>query len=143
MAALLFLGTQASAFTKTDIESLIRISALRYGVEPDVAIAVAQVESGLNDKAVGSLGELGVFQLRPEYHNVLPGATAYNIDLGVRYLAYVRAQCEPDYGPAWMNCFNHGPYKRVHYPTLFPYYRKVVAVLKMRQTYDFDVTKLY
>lgn len=125
MVTLVAYWSPAFAYDKTEIEHIIRTLAVKYHVNPDIAVAVAKVESGLNPNAVGGLGELGVFQLRPLYHDVRAGATVNNIKVGLRYLAYVRNVCEEDYGSAWVNCFNHGPNRRVRYPTLFPYYRKV------------------
>ena len=72
------------------IEDQIRLTAASYGVPPDLAVAVARVESGLNQAARGSSGEVGVFQLMPGTAadlGVNPYDLGQNIAGGVRYLA--------------------------------------------------------
>lgn len=53
-----------------DVAAQIRCvwTAGGYGWERDYAVAVATCESGLDPNATGALGEVGLFQLRPEYH---------------------------------------------------------------------------
>src|SRR4051812_21972426 len=68
----------------------IASAASRYNVPPSVALAVAQRESGLNQNARGTSGEIGVFQLMPGTASDLgvnPSDLAQNIDGGVRYLS--------------------------------------------------------
>jgi soluble lytic murein transglycosylase-like protein len=43
----------------------IAAEAQRQGVDPNLAIEVATVESNLNQGAIGSAGEIGIFQLMP------------------------------------------------------------------------------
>lgn len=79
------LGTVATG----SVASLIESAAARYGVPYSIALAVAQRESGLNQAAVGSSGEIGVFQLMPGTAGDLgvnPSELGQNIDGGVRYL---------------------------------------------------------
>jgi soluble lytic murein transglycosylase-like protein len=74
---------------------LISAAASRYGVPPFVALAVAQRESGLNQSAVGTSGERGVFQLMPGTARDLgvdPTDLAANVDGGVRYLSQMFQQ---------------------------------------------------
>ncbi len=69
---------------------LITAAANKYAVPPSLALAVATRESGLNQSAVGTSGELGVFQLMPGTARDLgvdPGNLEQNIDGGVRYLS--------------------------------------------------------
>jgi soluble lytic murein transglycosylase-like protein len=47
------------------IQERIRITANQYGVPPEVALAVANRESGFNQGAMGAKGEIGVYQLMP------------------------------------------------------------------------------
>jgi soluble lytic murein transglycosylase-like protein len=71
-------------------QELIREAAIRYGVDPALALAVAQQESGFDQSARGNAGEVGVFQLMPGTAadlGVNPYDLAQNIDGGVRYLA--------------------------------------------------------
>ncbi len=46
--------------------ALIRREAERYRVPPELADAVAQIESAYNPQASGALGEVGLMQIRPE-----------------------------------------------------------------------------
>jgi soluble lytic murein transglycosylase-like protein len=51
--------------TTAQIQDMIRQTATAYGVDPALALAVAQRESSLNPYAQGPAGELGLFQLTP------------------------------------------------------------------------------
>lgn len=74
---------------------LVRQEAQQRGVPPEVADAVAQVESAYNPHAVGTVGEVGLMQVRPTTAAMLghSGTIAdlhepsTNIRYGVRYLA--------------------------------------------------------
>lgn len=73
----------------------IRREAGQAGLPPDVADAVAQVESAYNPGAVGGVGEVGLMQIRPTtaamlgYRGTLNGLfePETNIRYGVMYLA--------------------------------------------------------
>ena len=72
------------------VQDQIAAAALRYGVDPALALAVARQESGFNQAARGSSGEVGIFQLMPGTASDLgvnPYNEAQNIDGGVRYLS--------------------------------------------------------
>ena len=69
---------------------LIQQTASAYGVPPAIALAVATKESGLDQAAVGSSGEVGVFQLKPSTAadlGVDPYSLVDNINGGVKYLS--------------------------------------------------------
>jgi len=80
----------------SDIVSLLDQAAARYGVPPDLAVAVAQEESGGNPHAVSSAGAQGVMQLMPQTAAALgvsnPFDPAQNIDAGVRFLSQLLSQ---------------------------------------------------
>lgn len=46
----------------------ITYAADRHSVDPAVLFAIAKHESNFNTKAVGGIGELGLFQINPRYH---------------------------------------------------------------------------
>ena len=80
----------------SDIVNLLDQAAARYGVPPDLAVAVAQQESGGNPHAVSSAGAQGVMQLMPQTAAALgvsnPFDPAQNIDAGVRFLSQLLSQ---------------------------------------------------
>jgi soluble lytic murein transglycosylase-like protein len=126
------IGTMASAKAET-ITNIIVKTAEREGVEPDLALAIANVESRMNPQAVGSLGEIGIFQLRPEYHNVHKGNVRGNIEVAIRYLAQLKTTCAK-YQDAYFVCYNYGQARHLNHPRKFPYYKKVMRELsKLRQ----------
>jgi soluble lytic murein transglycosylase-like protein len=131
---LLALGAfTANADSKTyfQISSSIREIAEQEGIDPELALAIAKVESRLDPNAIGGIGEVGVFQLRPDKHKVDKGNVQSNIRTAMKYLKQVKKICEPNYGEAWFICYNTGEYYRkkngelIQYPKQFPYYVKV------------------
>lgn len=124
--------TGAHAQTRLEIERYIVQEAKRNGIDPSLALAIAEVESRFNPHAVGSIGEIGLFQLRPEFHPVVPGRVRHNIRVATQYLAQLKRQCA-HYGEAYFVCFNYGPSRKLKYPQLFPYYSKVKAAQVKRQ----------
>jgi len=74
---------------------LVRAEAVRAGLPPDIADAVAQVESGYHPNAIGAAGEVGLMQVMPSTARMLgfAGSNAelakpeVNVYYGVAYLA--------------------------------------------------------
>lgn len=92
------------------IQDDISAAASRYGVPSWLALAVAQRESGLNQSARGTSGEIGVFQLMPgtaAQLGVNPSDLSQNIDGGVRYLSQMYSQFG-DWRTA-LEAYNGGP----------------------------------
>ena len=111
-----------------DAAPMVRAIALDYKLDPDLVIAIMEVESECNEERVGKLGERGLFQLRPEFHSHAAGPRDRHVTIAIRYLDYVRARCAPAYGDAWFICFNQGPFKKpsTAEPTKTTYYKKVM-----------------
>lgn len=110
------------------IECLIASQAREQGVPVQVAIAVAKVESSLRQSARGPFGEVGVFQIRPEFTNANVYDLRTNIKEGVRQLAYWMQHCPVQEGVSWINCYNAGT-RHPKYPMLTPYMKKIVVAL--------------
>jgi hypothetical protein len=115
-----------------------------YGVDPNMAMAVAAHESKLNERAVGALGEIGLMQLRPEYFSKScksqgKGAPApcgqelfnpaVNLDIGIRNLAELQRSCRHKADGTWVICHNLGVVggSRIQRPKEFGYYKLVMA----------------
>lgn len=139
----LMLTVTSSAFAaqKKEIAKRIASVSLASGLDPDLAVAIATVESGLNPNAVGGLGEVGLFQLRPEYHKVMPGNTEHNILVGVAYLVELQSRFSDTYGPAWFVLFNYGPARPPKYPERTSYYKKVMTEFGKIKTKRYLVLK--
>jgi|SRR5215467_12170376 len=72
-----------------DYTSSVISTANKYGVDPNLALAVMQAESGGNAGAVSGAGAIGLFQLMPSTASGLgvnPNDPLQNIDGGIRYL---------------------------------------------------------
>jgi soluble lytic murein transglycosylase-like protein len=125
---ILFLTTLAQAQTKLEIVKMIRAEALKVGVDQDLAVSIAKVESSLNPKAVGGLGEQGLFQLRPEFHKI-DGKVLNNIQVAVSYLKWLKEKDGGKSGQAWFVLYNSGPYRNLKQPTKTNYFKKVMNEL--------------
>lgn len=103
-----------------------------YGIDPHLAAAVAKTESRFNPKAVGRIGEVGLFQVRPEFsrfpkHKLFDINT--NIIAGLEILRDAKTRCKHKLNKTWLVCFNAGVGggRKIKRPELFPYYKKVYA----------------
>jgi hypothetical protein len=81
-------------------------SKVKHG---QLLLAMAYVESRYNMAAVGSLGELGPLQLRPEFHPAVKTAKTVldHFRIADRYLTKLERQCSY-MGDAWFICYNLG-----------------------------------
>jgi soluble lytic murein transglycosylase-like protein len=106
----MYVSTHRGLGAASDVASQIQAAAPGYGVPPSLALAVAQRESGFNQSAVGSSGEVGVFQLMPATAaqlGVNPSDLSGNIDGGLKYLSQLYQQFG-DWGTA-LEAYNGGP----------------------------------
>jgi len=79
--------------SRMSIITQIQATAGQHGVDPALALAVAQAESSFNPAAQGSAGEIGLFQLMPGTARDMgvsdPWNIGSNIEGGIRYLRYL------------------------------------------------------
>lgn len=95
-----------NASVQNQIESI----ASAAGVDPGIAVAVAQQESGGNQSARGAAGEIGIFQLMPATAaslGVNPTDQTSNIQGGVNYLSQLYSEFG-NWGDA-LAAYNWGP----------------------------------
>ena len=106
-----------------DTDSMIAAAARRYNVDPRLAAAVAQTESGGNQEAVSPAGAVGVMQLMPETAaglGVNPYDKQQNIEGGVRYLRQMMDTFGGDVQKA-IAAYNAGPQAVKDYNGVPPY----------------------
>lgn len=98
--------------TSSDITQIIANAANDAGIDPNLAIAVAVQESGLNPNAVSPAGAQGLFQLMPATAAALgvtnPFDPAQSAQGGCTYLAQMLAMFGGDTAKA-LGAYNWGP----------------------------------
>ncbi|HWR05345.1 lytic transglycosylase domain-containing protein [Sporomusa sp.] len=107
-----------------DIAKMIHLAAAKHGVDPKLAMAVAEAESGLTAEAVSPVGAIGVMQLMPETARSLGvrniNDPRENIDGGVRYLKQMLTMFAGDVTKA-VAAYNAGPQAVKNYNGVPPY----------------------
>lgn len=92
-------------YSQQQIQDMIRASALKYGVDPNLALAIAAHESNFNPSAVSPVNrngtrDWGVMQLNDltiqQFGVSNPLDPQQNIDTGVRLLAQLSGQYSGD-----------------------------------------------
>jgi transglycosylase-like protein with SLT domain len=78
-----------SPLAKASTGQLVGAYARKYGVPEQLALAIANQESGLDNSAVSQAGAVGVMQIVPKYHPDVKDPTDIhqNIDAGMKYLS--------------------------------------------------------
>ena len=115
----------------TYLLSLVLFYSQQYNIDPHLAIAVIETESGFNVNAVGKAGEVGLFQLRPKYFKKYSMKQLFkpeiNIKEGIKHLAYMKKHCTYKGLKKFVVCYNAGVEgaKNIKHPEEFSYYRKV------------------
>ena len=98
-------------------------AAGKYGVDPKLVSAVAEVESGFSQDAISATGAVGVMQLMPETAESLgvnPYDAAQNIDGGAHYLKKMLDTFDGDLRKA-VAAYNAGPEAVREYGGVPPY----------------------
>jgi hypothetical protein len=105
-------GLALTSGTSASIAALVQQIAQQYGLNPGLALAVAQHESSLNPNAVSSEGAQGVMQLMPataaQFGVTNPFDPVQNITAGVQYLLQLLNQFGGDVASA-LAAYNWGP----------------------------------
>lgn len=101
----------------------IEAAAGKYGVDPKLVSAVAEVESGYEQGAISATGAVGVMQLMPETAESLgvnPYDATQNIDGGAKYLKQMLDTFDGDVRKA-VAAYNAGPEAVREYGGVPPY----------------------
>lgn len=114
--------------------ALITLYANLMNVNPNVAIAVANVESDMNVSAVSKTGDIGLFQINSHTTTLskkLLLVPTLNVIIGLERLKEAQSRCRWKKNYMWTICFNRGIIggNRVTYPLNDKYYKKVLKVL--------------
>lgn len=123
------------------IQEQITTTAIKYGIDPDLALQVAMHESSLNQGARSPVGAIGLFQLMPgtaKDMGVDPTTVDGNIEGGVKYLAKMLGMFNGDTSLA-LAAYNAGPGNVRKYAGIPPfaetqnYVSKILASLGFHQ----------
>ena len=121
-----------------EIRSLAVDAARRHGLDPDLVVAVAAVESGFRPTAVSPKGAQGVMQLMPGTARDLgvsdPLDPAANVDAGTRYLRDLLARFDGDLSKA-LAAYNAGPGAVARHQGVPPYRETRDYVKKVLRRY--------
>lgn len=124
----LFLGPLAFA-QEAEIRKVATQEALENGLDPELVMAVIEVESRFNPQAVGqSHGEIGLMQLRPKYFPTATHDIHENIRIGVEELVRIKKSKWKYAGCAWFVYYNTGVNRALNSPSEHPYFKKVTEV---------------
>ena len=102
-------------------------------VDCNLVVSIAKVESNLNPYAKGtSHGEIGLFQLRPEFHSNCGNLwdRRVNTMCAIRYLQFLKKKFYEEHGNCYITYYNVGPYSGVKWPCKHKYYKKVMRRYK-------------
>lgn len=120
--------------SKALIMKLIIYYSSFYGIDSSVALAVAEHESGFNPNTIGAVGEIGIYQVRPEFSELTKKELkdpVNNIKEGLRLLKIAKDTCTHKKKNDWLVCFNVGKTGalKIKHPDLFPYVKSVNALI--------------
>lgn len=123
----------------SDITKMLHIAAQKHGIDPKLAVAVAQTESSFVSDAVSSAGAVGIMQLMPETAQAMGVRNLYdpreNIEGGVRYLKQMLTSFGGDVSKA-LAAYNAGPDAVRQYNGIPPYSETRDYVAKVLHAYN-------
>jgi soluble lytic murein transglycosylase-like protein len=111
---------------------LIYAHAPTFNIDPNLAMAVAHTESSFRPNVIGPVGEVGIFQVRPEFSEYTAEELfipEINVLEGLRILSNAKQRCPHKDKKMFVICFNtgvRGSYK-IQNPHEFRYYQKVYS----------------
>lgn len=117
------------------LTSCILFWSLMNGISPSVTTAVISVESNGNPFAKGSVGEIGLMQIRAKYvpeTDLQLGQSCTNVMRGTIILRKLKEKCKDCIDKTWIIAYNLGETgaRKVKHKKLFPYYKKVITKLE-------------
>ena len=122
-----------------DVRVLARAAAERYGLAPDLVLAVVAVESNFEPRAISKKGARGLMQLMPATAGDLGVADALdpatNLDGGARYLQALLHLYRGDLRKA-LAAYNAGPGAVARHGGVPPYRETQEYVRKVMKQYD-------
>lgn len=114
---------------RMEMDSLIRSSANKHGLDPDLVRAVVEIESAYNPVALSPKGAVGLMQLIPStaarYGITDLGDPQQNIDGGVRYLKDLIAAHSGNVALA-LAAYNSGEHAVSRHGSRIPPYRETM-----------------
>lgn len=126
--------------SKIFVVKLITFYSAIYGVDSKVTLAVAEVESHMEQTAIGaSHHEIGLFQIRKEF---IPNYTReqlfdpiVNISVGIQRIADIKKHSKIKTRTGWLVEYNVGRTgaKKIKYPELFPYVKLINKNIAMME----------
>lgn len=119
--------------------SLIRSTATRHGMDPDLVRAVIAVESGFDSRAVSRRGAKGLMQLMPEtarsYGVSNPFSPEDNVSAGTQYLKHLIRSFDGNLYLA-LAAYNAGPTAVFRYGAIPPFPETTNYVRKVLTLYN-------
>lgn len=113
-----------------NIINLIYIYAQLLSFSPELALSVAETESNFNPNIVGKHGEIGLFQIRPQFSKFSRKELfkpENNVLEGIQKLKEAKQRCKHKLDIHFLVCYNVGITggNRIKHPSNFPYVKKV------------------
>lgn len=120
------------------VMSLITYYSIAMNFDPALSLAVVRQETNFNNNVVGDVGEIGLFQVRPEYVSNYSKKELQNpeinIKVGIMLLKDAKKRCKHQRNLEWLVCYNAGIVggSKYKYPSKAEY---VIRVNKFYEEY--------